>query len=84
MLPCAFNALEPMLSADSVRMHHDILQKKYVDNLNLTELKLVDARRNNSFDLIKYWENELAFNGSGVILHSMGFLLCYFPGHFCK
>lgn len=69
-LPYAYNALEPVLSADSVRMHHDILQKKYVDNLNIAELKLVDARMNNDFDLIKYWENELAFNGSGLILHS--------------
>jgi superoxide dismutase, Fe-Mn family len=70
-LPYADNALEPVLSANSVRMHHDILQQKYVDGLNHAELMLVDARSRNDFDLIKYWENELAFNGSGVILHSL-------------
>jgi Fe-Mn family superoxide dismutase len=70
-LPYAYNALEPVISATSVRMHHDILQKKYVDGLNTAELKLVDARKNNDFDLIKYWENELAFQGSGDILHSI-------------
>ena len=70
-LPYAYNALEPVISAASVRMHHDTLQKKYVDGLNTAELKLVDARKNNDFDLIKYWENELAFQGSGDILHSI-------------
>lgn len=70
-LPYEYNALEPVLSAETLRLHHDILQKKYVDGLNNAELKLVDARKNNDFDLIKYWENELAFNGSGDILHSI-------------
>jgi Superoxide dismutase len=70
-LPYAYNALEPVISADTVRMHHDILQKKYVDALNAAELALVDARESNNFDLIRYWENELAFNGSGNILHSI-------------
>lgn len=70
-LPYAYDALEPVLSADAMRMHHDILHKNYVSNLNRAELKLVEARRNNDYDLIKYWENELAFNGSGDILHSI-------------
>lgn len=70
-LPYAYQALEPVLSAESVRMHHDILQQKYVDGLNTAELKLADARRSNDYDLIKYWENELAFNGSGNILHTI-------------
>jgi superoxide dismutase, Fe-Mn family len=70
-LPYGYNALEPIISAESLRMHHDILQQKYVDGLNKAELKLVDARKDNDFDLIKYWENELAFNGSGNILHSI-------------
>ena len=70
-LPYPYNALEPVISSDTVRLHHDTLQQKYVDGLNTAELKLVDARINNNFDLIKYWENELAFNGSGDILHSI-------------
>jgi len=70
-LPYAYNALEPVLSADTLQLHHDILQKKYVDNLNNAELKLVDARKNDDFNLMKYWANELAFNGSGDILHSI-------------
>jgi Fe-Mn family superoxide dismutase len=70
-LPYNYNALEPVISAEALRLHHDIIQKKYVDGLNNAELKLVEARKNNDFELIKYWENELAFNGSGNILHSI-------------
>ncbi|MFO7161441.1 MAG: superoxide dismutase, partial [[Clostridium] cellulosi] len=33
-LPYAYNALEPIISADSLRIHHDILHKNYVDGLN--------------------------------------------------
>jgi Fe-Mn family superoxide dismutase len=70
-LPYAYNALEPVISANTLRLHHDVLQKQAVDGLNNAELNLVEARRNNNFDLIKYWENELAFTGSGNILHSI-------------
>ncbi|WP_037372859.1 superoxide dismutase [Anaerovorax odorimutans] len=33
-LPYAYNALEPYLSEELLREHHDVLYKKYVDNLN--------------------------------------------------
>ncbi len=70
-LPYPYDALEPVISADTLRNHHDHHHKTYVDGLNKAELALVDARRENNFDYIKYWENELAFNGSGHILHSI-------------
>lgn len=70
-LPYAYNALEPVISSVTLHIHHDIHHKTYVDDLNKAELKLVELRKGNNFDLIKYWENELAFNGSGHILHSI-------------
>lgn len=70
-LPYPYNALEPIISEDTVRYHHDHHHKSYVDSLNKAELALVEARRKGEFSLIKYWENELAFNGSGHILHSI-------------
>jgi superoxide dismutase, Fe-Mn family len=70
-LPYPYNALEPVIGSETLQIHHDIHHKTYVDDLNKAELKLVEARKNNDFDLIKYWENELAFNGSGHILHSI-------------
>lgn len=70
-LPYSYDALEPIISATTLRYHHDHHHKSYVDGLNKAELALVEARQQNNFTFIKYWENELAFNGSGHILHSI-------------
>ena len=70
-LPYPYDALEPIISSDTLRFHHDHHHKSYVEGLNKAELALVEARRQNNFTFIKYWENELAFNGSGHILHSI-------------
>ena len=70
-LPYPYDALEPVISAESLRIHHDILHRGYVERLNRAELALVEARRRNNYEYIKYWENQLAFNGSGHILHSI-------------
>jgi len=70
-LPYAYNALEPVISSATLHYHHDIHHKTYVDDLNKAELKLVELRNTNDFDLIKCWEDQLAFNGSGHILHSI-------------
>lgn len=70
-LPYPYDALEPVIGAATVRIHHDHHHKAYVDGLNKAELALVDARKRNDFTLVKSLENELAFNGSGHILHSI-------------
>lgn len=70
-LPYPYNALEPVISSATLHFHHDFHHKTYVDDLNKTELKLVEARRRNDFDSIKCLEIDLAFNGSGHILHSI-------------
>ncbi len=70
-LPYQYNALEPIIGADTIRIHHNHHHKAYVEGLNKAELALVEARRRNDFTYVKYWENELAFNGSGHILHSI-------------
>jgi Fe-Mn family superoxide dismutase len=70
-LPYPYNALEPVISEKALRIHHDKHHKAYVDGLNEAENSLEDARQTNNYKYIKYWENELAFNGSGHILHSI-------------
>lgn len=70
-LPYPYDALEPVISENALRIHHDKHHKAYVDGLNRAELALVEARRANDYEYIKYWENQLAFNGSGHILHSI-------------
>jgi Fe-Mn family superoxide dismutase len=70
-LPYDYNALEPHYDEMTVRLHHDMHHKSYVDGLNNAELKLEEARKNGDFSLIKHWEKELAFHGSGHILHTL-------------
>lgn len=70
-LPYEYNALEPHYDEQTVRLHHDMHHKSYVDGLNNAEAKLEDARKTGDFGLIKHWERELAFHGSGHILHTL-------------
>lgn len=70
-LPYDYNALEPYYDEATVKIHHDMHHKAYVDGLNNAEAKLEEARRNNDFSLIKHWEREYAFNGAGHILHTL-------------
>ncbi|WP_025690353.1 DUF2935 domain-containing protein, partial [Paenibacillus zanthoxyli] len=70
-LPYPYNALEPYIDEKTMRIHHDIHHKSYVDGLNKAEKKLDDARKSGDFDLVKHWERELAFNGAGHYLHTI-------------
>lgn len=70
-LPYAYNALEPYISEEIMRLHHTKHHQSYVDGLNTAEEKLREARRRNQFDLIKHWEREAAFHGSGHYLHTI-------------
>lgn len=80
-LPYPYDALEPIIGADTLRFHHDHHHKAYVDGLNKAEMALVEARRQNDFSLVKYWENELAYNGSGHLLHSIYWAVMAPPGY---
>ncbi len=70
-LPYAYDALEPILDAKIIELHHDIHHKKIVENLNKAELAMVTAREMGDYTYVQHWENQLAFNGSGHILHSI-------------
>jgi len=72
-LPYPLNALEPYYSAETLRLHYEILYKGYVDNTNKTEEKLKNARHTNDFSTIKCLEKDLSFYGSGAILHELFF-----------
>jgi superoxide dismutase, Fe-Mn family len=70
-LPYAYDALEPYIDEQTMRLHHDIHHKSYVDGLNRAEKEMQQARNSGNFELIKHWEREAAFNGSGHYLHSI-------------
>lgn len=70
-LPYDYDALEPYYDEETVRLHHGKHHQGYVNGLNSAEVKLEEARKSGDFALIKHWERELAFNGSGHILHTL-------------
>jgi superoxide dismutase, Fe-Mn family len=70
-LPYAYEALEPHIDAQTMHLHHDIHHQAYVNGLNNALKKLEDARLTNDFALVKHWEREVAFHGSGHVLHDI-------------
>lgn len=70
-LPYSFNALEPYISEEIMKLHYTKHHQAYVDGLNKAEKKLVEARQKGDFSLINHWSRELAFNGSGHYLHTI-------------
>ena len=70
-LPYPYNALEPYISRDIMELHHLKHHKSYVDGLNKAETKMLEARETGNYDLIKHWQREAAFHGSGHYLHTM-------------
>ena len=70
-LPYAYDALEPYVDEQTMRLHHDIHHKGYVTGLNSAEAKLAEARANGDFSSVKHLSREAAFHGSGHILHSI-------------
>jgi len=70
-LPYDYKALEPVLSEDILRVHHDKHHAGYVKGLNGTLEKLDEARRSGDMSRIKAYSRALAFHGSGHVLHAV-------------
>lgn len=70
-LPYAYNALEPYISEEIMKLHHDKHHQTYVDGLNKAEKNMKKARETNDYALLKHWEREAAFHGSGHYLHTI-------------
>ncbi len=43
----------------------------YVNGLNKAEEKLAEARKTGDYAMVQHWERQLAFHGSGDILHTL-------------
>jgi Fe-Mn family superoxide dismutase len=70
-LPYAYDALEPVIDKETVTFHHDKHHAAYVTGFNTTLKKLSEARDKKDFVSIKALDRDLAFHGSGTVLHSL-------------
>jgi len=70
-LPYDYNALEPYLSEETLKLHHDKHHAAYVTGLNAAEDKVQAALKSGDFATANSLANDLAFHGSGHLLHSM-------------
>ena len=72
-LPYAYDALEPVIDQETMRLHHDIHFEGYKKGLNQAAAMLEEARNKNDYSVVSYWEDQLAFNGAGYVLHTVFF-----------
>ena len=71
-LPYAFDALEPSIDAETMRLHHDKHHAAYVKGANEALAKLADTREGNlDPSALSEWTEKLTFNLSGHLLHSV-------------
>lgn len=71
VLPYAYDALEPWYDKETVTLHHDKHHAGYVAGLNAAMEKLVAARAEGNMAAVKALSKEIAFHGSGHLLHSI-------------
>lgn len=70
-LPYEYNALEPHIDKETVEIHYSKHHAACVKNFNSALQNLDFARTMKDMTFIKHWCKELAFNGSGHVLHTL-------------
>lgn len=70
-LPYDYNALEPVISAEIMQLHHSKHHQTYVNNLNVAEDKLAEAQAKGDTTTVIGLAGALRFNGGGHINHSI-------------
>jgi Fe-Mn family superoxide dismutase len=78
-LPYDFNALEPVISAEIMELHHQKHHKAYVTNLNAALEKYHDAETKNDVAQMISLQSAIRFNGGGHINHSIFWTLLTHP-----
>lgn len=70
-LPYDYNALEPTISSEIMKLHHTKHHATYVNNLNVAEEKLSEALHKKDTTAIIQLQNVIKFNGGGHLNHSI-------------
>jgi Fe-Mn family superoxide dismutase len=75
-LPYAYDALEPHIDAETMKIHHDKHHAGYVAGFNKA-LKQLARIRDGQLEpqYVKYYSRELAFHGSGHVNHTLFWLI---------
>ncbi len=65
-----YDALEPRIDVETMRLHHSVHHQGYVNGANNALRKLDEiASGEGDAGLVKHWTRELAFHGSGHTMH---------------
>eukprot|EP00742_Colponemidia_sp_Colp-10_P000817 GILJ01000886.1.p1 GENE.GILJ01000886.1~~GILJ01000886.1.p1 ORF type:complete len:228 (+),score=40.82 GILJ01000886.1:42-686(+) len=70
-LPYDFNALEPVISAEIMQLHHGKHHAAYVNNLNAAVEKYQNAEAKNDVATMISLQSAIKFNGGGHVNHSI-------------
>lgn len=70
-LPYGYDALEPHYDEQTLRLHHDKHHAGYVTKLNAALEKIDKAHQSGEYGNMRALAKDVAFNGSGHILHSI-------------
>ena len=70
-LPYDYDALQPHYDAQPLKIHHTKHHAGYVTGLNQTLEKLQEARKAGDHAAVQALSRNLAFHGSGHVLHSL-------------
>jgi superoxide dismutase, Fe-Mn family len=70
-LPYGYDALKPVLSDEILHLHHDKHHAAYVAGLNAALDKLQAARQSGDLAAVRALSRDMAFNGSGHVLHTI-------------
>ena len=70
-LPYDYDALEPHIDEQTMRIHHDRHHAGYVRGANTALGKLREMGQGGDARDVEYWTRELTFNGSGHVNHTI-------------
>ncbi|OQR70423.1 superoxide dismutase-like [Tropilaelaps mercedesae] len=70
-LPYDYNALEPVISAEIMQLHHSKHHNAYVTNYNVAAAKLQEAVQKGDITAQVALQSALRFNGGGHVNHSI-------------
>lgn len=70
-LPYDYNALEPVISAEIMQLHHQKHHQAYVTNLNVALEKADAAKNGDDLNSLTSLQQQIKFNGGGHLNHSI-------------